>query len=69
MTDFTRRPPLRLNLDEYRLVERLINDVPELELTEEEVNLRRKVRAICRNIERAIEFKKRQPIKPAENNQ
>jgi len=47
-------PPLKLRLEDYRLIERMINEIPENELTDEETHLRWKVRKIASNIERAI---------------
>jgi len=54
---FFKKPPVRLELVEYRLIEQIINEIPEMELTEDERQLREKVRRICTNIEKAIAYK------------
>lgn len=55
---FIKKKPLLLKLEDYRLIEKIINEIDEPELTPEEIELRKKVRLIQSNIEKAIKYSK-----------
>lgn len=62
MPDFQKKKPIHLSLAEYRIVEKLINEYEEEDITPEERRLRTKVRRIIWCIERAREYKAKTQI-------